>query len=329
MRADRAARGGGRRRHASVLLVLAAEARQDVADADAPAPAPADEFGSPTRRRVRKCLRLNAQCSTAPSEADRPSASSSSSGSARRGSPRRRIGMAGTVSSCAGACMKKPAARTRQAKAQAAEAKRQDALGEAGIAGEEQDRGYAECPVADDAAEAGGQRPFGVGGNPAAKPARAQSRRASATLRRSESTVLCARSRQPQKATGMTTADRADAEKLHHQVGEGRAGRAHHIADQPRRRMVEARILHVPARQRDGGASRTSEQRQAGELRAGDRGQHAPDIVGQAVAWEKPRRVVRIRRASKPRRCGTEDATPPERRLGDARLRAGLWLSGG
>ena len=60
--------------------------------------------------------------------------------------------------------------------------------------------------------------------------------------------------------------DGGEAEQLHRQIGEDRAGEAEQVAHRRLRRVAERGILHRPGGERDGGEERQRDQRQSGEL---------------------------------------------------------------
>ncbi|MGY4366746.1 hypothetical protein ACVW1A_002811 [Bradyrhizobium sp. LB1.3] len=131
----------------------------------------------------------------------------------------------------------------------------------------ENHRGRAHQGIADYAAEAGGQRP-GAAMRPAADEACRDHR---AENPGAEPQRLAVERTMGQHAPapdrdGQDQHDRAEPEDLHRKVGADRAGIAENVADRPRRRVAEARILHRPGHHRRRGDARQGDQAETAEL---------------------------------------------------------------
>ena len=119
--------------------------------------------------------------------------------------------------------------------------------------------------------------------------------------------------RQPQMGRRNQRHDAGEAEELHGDVGDDRAGTAEQVADRRRGRVVEAGIGDRPGHQRRAGGDERGEHAEADELRRSPL-RRLPQRVGQVVQKRERRGAHRSTARPGPRRTR---AAQPER-LGGA-----------
>ena len=207
-------------------------------------------------RRPARAFQLNSACAIMPSQAEARSPSSSSVSSASSGAAAR----------SAAALPPKPQAKATVAAVAAPY--RRPAISS--------DRPCSGWPMTHAGARSSASpntppKPVGSGqepmrGNVETKPATRNVARIHNRPRHLSPSGRCANSRQPSWISGASSMIGGEAEQLHRQIGEDRAGEAEQVAHRRLRRVAERGILHRPGGERDGGEERQRDQRQSGDF---------------------------------------------------------------